>query len=466
MGTTLLSASAWAEGEFGQVNLGDERLNQRAVSLAAALADEPSGVLPKALHGPAELEAAYRFFGNGSVSHGKLLAPHRERTRQICQGPGDDLLVEDTTTLDFTSHHGTEELGPVGDGDGRGMFLHTTLALKIERWTPQQEPEVTVLGLFGQKVWTREEKTPDRLEKKRKRLARDRESQRWAAVFDDLAGPPEGVRWTYVADREGDIYETFERCAAKRIDTIIRANQPRALSEQDGSVFEFIAEQPVVGGFELHLRARPGQSARTAKVEVRSGVTTLRAPWRPDRHAAPWTVHLVEAREVEAAGVASPIHWVLLTSWPVESLVDALRVVKSYTRRWLIEEYHKALKTGAGIEKSELSTASRLQALLGVLALVAVRLLQMKVLAEAKPDEPVDGVEVGPEVLTILEAKLGKPPGGWTNRTVLVKIASLGGFLGRKGDGNPGWQTIWRGWQKLMLLIQGYHLARGCERCD
>jgi len=466
MGTTLLGTSAWAEVEFGNVKLGDKRLDHRAVSLAASLADEPSGILPKAVHGLAELEAAYRFFGNGSVSYGKLLTPHWERTRRACQNPGDYLLVEDTTDLDFTSHNETEGLGSIGDGRGLGMFLHTTLALKIERWTALEEPEVSLLGLFDQKVWAREEKTPNRLEKKTERLARERESQRWAEVFDGTPGPPEGCRWTAVADREGDIYEMLECCVAKGIDYLIRANQARALSEQDGSVFDFIAAQPVLGGFELHLRARPGQSARTAKVEVRSGVTTLRGPWRPDRHPAPLRVHLVEAREVEAAGVAKPIHWVLLTSWPVESFVDALRVVKSYARRWLIEEYHKALKTGAGIEKSELSTASRLKALLGVLALVAARLLNLKLLAEAKPDEPVQVDEVGPVLLVILEAKRGKPPGGWTNRTVLVKIASLGGFLGRKGDGNPGWQTIWRGWQKLMLLIQGYNLARGCERCD
>jgi hypothetical protein len=133
--------------------------------------------------------------------------------------------------------------------------------------------------------------------------------------------------------------------------------------------------------------------------------------------------------------------------------------VKAYTKRWLIEEYHKALKTGAGVEQSQLSSSAAIRALLGILAVVAVRLLNMKLLARSRPDEAITPETVGPEVLKILEAKRGKPKGGWTHRTLLVRIAGLGGFLGRKSDGLPGWQTIWRGWDRLMIMVQGYDLA-------
>jgi hypothetical protein len=195
-------------------------------------------------------------------------------------------------------------------------------------------------------------------------------------------------------------------------------------------------------------------------VEVRSCVVTLRGPWRPQRKPPDLIVHVVEAREVDAPEGPKPIHWVLLTSWPTEDFVSCLRVVKAYAKRWLIEEYHKALKTGAGIEESQLSSAGAIQALLGILAVVAVRLLNMKLLAWSRPEEAISPEVVGPEVLKILEAKRGKPKGGWTHRTLLVRIAGLGGFLGRKSDGLPGWQTIWRGWDRLILLVQGYDLAR------
>ena len=100
-------------------------------------------------------------------------------------------------------------------------------------------------------------------------------------------------------------------------------------------------------------------------------------------------------------------------------------------------------------------------ALLGILAVVAVRLLHAKVLATTLPEEPVAPEEWGPERMTILEKKFGRPDGGWTNQHLLVTVARLGGFLARKSDGSPGWITIWRGWRKLMLLVQGYDLAKG-----
>lgn len=460
MRTTLQTPSAWAEVEFRGAELHDVRRTRRLVRVASALAAHPSGLLPRAFGDWAALKAAYRLFGQKDVTYERIITPHWQRTRQACRNPGEYLLVEDTTDLDFTSHSMTEGLGWTGDGGGRGLYLHSTLALHIARWTEAQEPEVTALGLLGQQVWTRQPKTPDRLEKKRDRLKRTRESQRWAKVFETMPPPPGGARWTYVADRESDIYEVFERCAAHGVETIVRANQPRALAQDDRSVFEAVAQSDVLGRFDLALRARPGQKARTAQIEVRACTVTLRAPWRPTRKPPARTLHVVEAKEVAAGDVARPIRWVLLTTWPTSDFASCLRVVKTYAKRWLIEEYHKALKTGAGIEQSQLSSAAAIEALLGILAVVAVRLLNMKLLAASTPEETIHPEDVGPTVLKILEAMHGKPKAGWTHRTLLVRIARLGGFLGRKSDGLPGWQTLWRGWNQLVTMVQGYDLAQ------
>ena len=194
MGTTLQSPSAWAEEEFRDAQLYDLRRTRRLVRVASALAACPSGVLSRALEDWAELKAAYRLFAEEDVTYEEVIAPHWQHTRQACENPGDYLLVEDTTEIDFTSHSMTEGLGWTGDGGGRGMYAHTTLALKIEQWTPENEPEVTAVGLLGQKVWTRLAKTPDRLEKKRDRLKRARESQRWAELFDRVGGPSAKTR--------------------------------------------------------------------------------------------------------------------------------------------------------------------------------------------------------------------------------------------------------------------------------
>lgn len=464
MQTTLMDAKEWAMAEFADAELGDVRRTRRLVKTAGELARNPQGTLPGTFPRWTNLKAAYRLLSNGEVTYQKIMSPHWAHTRQACQEPGEYLLIEDTTQLDFTSHAAAKDLGRIGNDGGRGLYVHSTLAVRVERWNARQEPEVTVVGLLGQKCWARPDSTRCRNEKKRDRLQRSRESQRWAAVFEETGGPEPSARWTYVADRESDIYEAFSRCQDRGADFIIRANQPRALADEGGSIFQAVSKAPVFGRFSLPLRARPGQAARTAELEVRAKPVNVLAPWRPGDKLGPREIMVVEAREVDAPKGVKPIHWVLLTSWSCSTFQEVMRVVKAYSRRWLIEEYHKALKSGAKVEDTQLETADHIQALLGILAVVGVRLLNTKLLASTCPDTPIDPAEFGPEALTILEAEWGKPREGWTNRSVLVAIARLGGFLARKGDGNPGWFTIWRGWQRLMTLVQGFTFARG-ERC-
>jgi hypothetical protein len=247
---------------------------------------------------------------------------------------------------------------------------------------------------------------------------------------------------------------------AHRVDFLIRAQQPRSLLGQEGSPFEAVAAAAPLGRMSVELRSRPGTPARLAILELRATKVTLLAPAGQRRWFGPCPVTVVEAREVEAPKGIEPVQWVLLTSWEASSLAGVLRVVRSYAKRWLIEEYHKALKTGAGIERSQLETRERLEALLGILAVVAVRLLNMKLLCSSRPDDQAAAFTLEPGALEILVAKQGTPRGGWTNRNLMVAIAKLGGFLGRKGDGNPGWITIWRGWNSLMLMTRGADLFR------
>ena len=165
---------------------------------------------------------------------------------------------------------------------------------------------------------------------------------------------------------------------------------------------------------------------------------------------------MVEVREVNPPeGVQSPLHWILLTSLPCASLSEVQRVVGRYAARWWIEEYHKALKSGAGVEESQMESGARLEALIAVLAVVSVRLLHAKLLARSQPEGKEAATSFGPVMLQILEKKIGEPKDGWTNQNVIIALARLGGFLARKHDGMPGWQTIWRGWQRLLWMSHG-----------
>jgi len=464
--TTLQPAGQWAQEEFAFANLGDPRLSKRLVNVATNLAACPGGTLPQAFAEWAELKAAYRFFDNRGVDFQKVLQPHLERTRLACREPGEYLIIEDTSSLDFSRHGRTQDLGVIGDGQGKGFELHSALAVRVEAWTLEQRPEGQLIGLFDQQC--RRPRPAPEGESRGKRLARRRKSSWWAEIFRPLGPPPSGCRWIYLADRESDFYEPIQICQEAGVDFVIRGFQDRRLAEGVGRLREALAKAPVLGQSTVELRSRGGEAARTAIVELRSVQVDLDGPWRPGGWQEPLRgVWVVEVQEVHAPeGVEEPLHWVLLTSLPCRTLAEARRIVGCYTARWWVEEYHKALKSGAGVEDSQLERGGRLEPLIAVLAVVAVRLLNTKLLTRSRPEGTEARESFGKEALAILESKFGRPKGGWTNQNVLVATARLGGFLARKHDGMPGWQTIWRGWQRLMWMCEGLEtLNEARKRC-
>lgn len=460
---SLSSASNFAVGQFSGAQLGDARRAKRLVKVAEALAEDPRGTLHGAIKDPSGLVAAYRLLRSDAATLDSVTAPHRQNVFEACREPGDVLLIEDTTTLNYSTLQHVEGLGWIGDDEScKGVHLHSTLAVRIDGWNANHEPQLTLLGLFALHGWTRTHaKRGQGKEKKSRRLARKRESQRWAAVFGAREGSPAKTRWTYVADRESDIFEVFQQCRKKNVDVIVRANQPRALADEGGSVFDAVSRAPRRGQYTLKLRARPGQKRRKAKLSVRATSVLLRGVERPGGRLEPERLNVVEVREMNPPEGVEAIHWVLLTTWPVDTLAEILRVVKSYARRWLIEEFHKALKTGVGAEDSQLTSARSLQALIGILAVVALRLLNLKLLSRTHPDGKVQPEEIGAEALILLEKAHRKPKEGWTNQTVLESIARMGGFLARKGDGPPGWRILWQGWHRLMTMAEGIRLLLG-----
>ncbi len=470
MHSTLLQPQEWAQLEFSSAEFGDARRTNRLVKVGAALAQCATGTLPQALPEWAELKAAYRLFDNPNVNFEKILGPHWQRTRQSCTEPGEYLFIDDTTALDYSTHRGCADLGQVGNQYGRGLSLHSTLAVRVNAWDLNHCPEVEVVGVIGQRCWARRGPTRRKSKEKwRQRFKRARESQRWTESLSQMPERPEGAIWIYLADRESDIYEALDNCRKRGHEFTIRAQYDRALVEEDRHLFAAVAQAPVLGCFEIEVRERPERAARTAKIELRTVAVELKGVWRPDGVKPPLKLNVVEAREVNPPAGEEPIHWVLLTSLPATRFVEVRRIVARYSKRWLIEEFHKALKSGTNVEKSELETAKRLQALLAVSVVVAVRLLNTKLLARFQPDRPVDVETFGPEAVKVLSTRFGEPLGGWKYGALIIAIARLGGFLARRGDGDPGWITIWRGWKRLMGMVDGILTLKnhvtGTKRC-
>lgn len=460
MHTQLLPAAEWAQLEFGDAPLHDTRYAKRLVNIGDRLATQPGGTLPQAFREWAELKGAYRFFSDARNGFEQIQNSHRQRVRQECGRVGEYLLIEDTTRLDFTGLS-CEDMGHTDPG-GRGFFLHSTLAVRVERWNLNQRPEGLVMGLLDQQCWNRRQLHRHRGLTRRQTQDRQRESERWASVLREVS-PPRGsdCSWTYIADREADFYEPMQRCLAAGVDFVIRAFHDRCLAESAEHYLEKLAQAPVAGQMAVELRARPGCAARTAVVEVRWLQVSLQGPYRGGQRMDRLTVQAIEVRESSPPAGVEGLHWVLLSSLPCGRWSEIQRIIGRYCARWWVEEYHKALKSGAGVEASQMEKQYRIESLVAVLAIVAVRLLNLKFLARAQPDQPVEVELFGAAAIKLVERRLGAPEQGhWTYRQLLRAIARIGGFIGRRRDGEPGWQNIWRGWQRLMWMAEGVELMK------
>lgn len=455
----IADTAAWAAIQFATAQLGDRRRSARLVTLAAQVAGDPSSGLPKQTGGHwGDLKAAYRLLDRPEATFDAIASPHWRHT--VAQaGPGRSLILDDTTEIDFGATRQAAGLGPVGSGVGRGFLLHSGLMVDPgDEW---------VVGLAGQVLFHRRPAPAG--ETRARRRKRDRESAVWGRLIERIGPPPDGSQWIHVMDRGADDFEI--QCRAQRLgaDWVarVKARHRRVRDEAGAEVAlgRAVAQAPAAGGYVLPLRARPGQPARRARLEVSSAAVEVLVPRQPADSLkglgpAPIAQWAVWAREVDApAGVKEPIDWLLLTSLPVRSLEEAMEVIGYYEKRWMIEEWHKALKTGCQVEGRQLETSGRLEALTGLLSVVAVRLLQLKEVARRQPSRAASELIPRRYVELVCRARRRGQPERWTVRDFFRGVAGLGGFLGRKGDGDPGWITIWRGWQVLHWMLRGAQLV-------
>lgn len=447
----------WASENFGACQLGDVRRTRRAVTLAGQVAAHPDGSTPAQTEAWSDCKAAYRLFDRKEVTFDALCEPHWELTRN--RDGGVWLLIGDTTEIDFGIQREISGLGPTGDGGGRGFFLHSSLM--IDAATGE------IAGLAGAELFHREP-VPEG-ETRRQQKNRTRESEVWGRVIDRVGPPPEEARFIHVFDAGADNFEVFCRLRLQRCDWVIRAAQKhRVVFDTEGGrtpLQTLVDRQPPAGMYELTLRSRKHasgkkQASRTARLEVRHAQLSMPLPQEPTPFMQQCGIErvpmwVVEVREVDApADVEEPLHWVLLTSEPVESFDDAWTVIGWYEQRPVVEDYHKCLKTGCRVEERQYETSERLEAVTGMLSVVAVRLLQLKFVARAEPERPAKGVVPSAWLRMLRALRKGKHRIN-TVREFFRSLATLGGFLGRKWDGEPGWITIWRGLQKLLLCIRG-----------
>jgi hypothetical protein len=435
---------SWAAEEFKGIDLGDKRLDKRAVLLAERLAEKPTASIPGACGGWAETQAAYRFLAQEERDWRDILAPHWACSQARMREHAVVLCIQDSTEIDFNGQAITG-LGPLSYEAQRGMYLHTTYAVTLAR-----EP----LGVLDAWRWAREPKDANG------ERGGVKESIRWTEGYErvaELAADLPTTRLVYVADREADIAALMARARdlGHPADWLIRSQHHRALPE-GGKLWASVTAGAPLGEVRFTLPSRHGQKAR----EVRQQVWAKRVELSDGKRGRVAATCIV-AREVDAPAGVKPLEWRLLTHREASTFEAAAELIDGYRARWEIELFFNILKNGCRVEALQLSTMERLERALALFMVVAWRIARLMRLGRTCPD-------LGAELLFdrdewqaafILNKKRvpTRPP---RLNEVVRLVAKLGGFLARKGDGEPGAKTLWQGLQRVMDFAAGLRYAR------
>lgn len=474
----ISETSTWPEEEFASLNLGDKRLNERAISMVQQCAGNPTASFPKTFNGSAEVTAAYRLFDNEKVTVEKFLAPHWGCAEQRAKSHPVVLALQDTTELNYNGQQ-IDGMGPLSYAAQRGMYLHVTLLTTTEReslgvvdcwmWAREiKEPakksceaSAVKTGKKTTKTQAAQTKSPNEAGTGDVKLLTEKESVRWIEGYERVADMAERLpdtRVVYVADREGDILDLM-KCAHARncpADWLVRAKHNRNLQEGE-KLWDCVNKTDALGGIRFTMAARKGVKARPITQEIRIKQVML-----PGGKAGDIAVTCIIATEVDTPPDVEPVCWRLLTNRQVTTLEEAIELIEWYRARWEIEIFFHVLKNGCAVEKMQLDSFEKVERALAIYLVVAWRIMHLMRMGRTCPELPADLFFDADEIRVAYLLTRNKPPPERPPQIneVLRLIAQIGGFLARKGDGEPGVQTIWRGMQDVRVSVITIQILR------
>jgi hypothetical protein len=433
--------------------MADKRLHGRLQKVIEALASHPESSIPDSCETWAATQAAYRFLSNPSVTAHDILRGHAQATVERMKQQPVVLVVQDTTFLNLAKEARKANMGTLALKESNEFLLHPAIA-----FTPQR----TNLGVLHHHLWQRPDEPIGHL--RDLKPITEKESLRWLQTYELChavqAQMPETLVVT-VGDRESDIYELYQSAqntpAERRAEFIVRAKANRRVDTDDEArcLWEVMQTAPVAGYYELTLGRTKYRSVRDAVFAVRFKEHTLLGAKRVDGRLPPATVYAVYATELSPPDGEKPIEWMLLTSLPVETLAQAQTIIGWYRARWEIEIYFHVLKSGCRAESLRLESDDRLEKALAVYMIVAWRLHNLTMQARETPDAPCTVAYPDKEWRLIYLLKMKQLPTTVpTIREITRLLAMHGGFLARKGDGEPGAETVWRGYTKILNYLE------------
>ena len=453
---------SWARRELVGANLGDPRRVERLVSVLEDFYAKPNASVPQACHHSwGRLKGAYRLFSNGDISLHDILAPHYASTAARMNTEPVVLAVQDTTSLNYSTHAATTGLGTItSQADGAlGLEVHDTLA-----FTPGGVP----LGLVDVQVWARDPAAFGKKHSRRQRPIETKESYKWLASFQAAAHAQRlcpTTRVVSIGDRESDVFDLFE-LALSRDDhpaLLVRATADRCVQSAGtiARLWKVVENHKASEVREVQVPRAAQRPARQARLSVRFCAVELRPPRNGPAGRRPLRVWAVLAREHHPPAAVEPLEWMLLTTIEVRTFSQAMEKIDWYVRRWGIEVYHHTLKSGCLIEERELTTATGLTNCLAIDMIVAWRILYMTRLGREVPELPCTAVFTDDEWQSLLKVTHphkplpAHPP---SLNEVIRMLAKLGGHIARKSDGPPGVESMWIGLMRLSDISMCWRL--------
>ena len=474
----MTQALSFGEQNFGHAELGDRRRTKRLASLVDQMSVRPGGTLPQKFRSPADLQAFYRLMSKEVVTHDAIMAAHRQATlARIDETDGRVLVIHDSSELEYTKRKSLTRLGQIGSGHRRGYIAHNSLAVNSEN--------KEVLGLCNQ-VLHRRVKVSKSETRTQRQKRKSRESLVWLKGTEPL---PANWKIVDVCDRGADTTEFLrhEMDSGRRF--VIRSSNDRCIllghGEREDSkpakLKQYVTTLEEAGTWILQVTSksemksprRKGKKKLVKRIKREAKMAVSFAPvqiasskMRKGDQTMP--VWIVRAWELNPPPGQGRLEWTLITNEPVHTFEDAFRVVSWYECRWIIEEFHKGMKTGCRTEDLQFTDEDRLQPAIAVLSVVTLTLLQLRQAAR-DPDAKTRKATtlIGHsyvEVLSLWRHKRIKHD--WTVHDFYYALARLGGHQNRKHDHPPGWQVLWEGWKELLPMVIGYDAAKAkFEKC-
>lgn len=456
MNSLKTETMAWAEKHFSKVALFNKKKVSRLIKISSHLAEGKGTSLARLFDNWYDTKATYKLLNEKMMTPDTIQMPHRGLVYEaIEQWQGDVLAIEDSSEFEWNRKASIEGLGPIGSKreTDQGFVLHSTLAVGIS----QKEHHLSILGLAYQQYHVRSAK----MEKRRNRShsQEELETDLWRKVILSQALPRQ-KKVIRVCDRAADIYEVLTEAQAYGCSHIIRLKHDRQVIEPtETPIKTLMREMLSMGETVIEKRVKGDTKKQRITLQVNWLKTSLRSPMRPKSEIG--KLPNLEETVVHIWGInpltGEDIEWFLYTDLEVNSLKDAIKITQYYASRWIIEDYHKTLKTGLKSENLQFETASAIFATIGIMSIVATRLIDLRERLRTNLESPAEDSGLSNVELKILGKYLKKELK--TVKCVALAIGRLGGHLNRKSDGMPGVLTLWWGMSRFLTLMEGVRLV-------